>query len=822
MKKTKQISLLVLGVALSLALAGCAKEADKGSVNPTFDEKTQTVKTDFVLSISTNTGKDTKTTAAMAQVGDDAKFLGMDQVHLLAYKLDDSNKSADHGYFFFNPVVGGNPVPALRDYDLGTLLSAGSVTKDQASRSVELAVPLGTNAVTFYGKATKLYDSYLQGSTITKGDVSDMTSLKFSLEPLLTSMDAFDVGAFFFSRMFTFLCSSGLVDEATFWSPAGSDDKSYGLWWPQPTEEDKAQLPENPEDQTKVVIGPIEYTYYHGQLSWKQLGLQYFYFIDKVPATDPDAIIKTDKNKPFTLKPLGEAMGEAYYVITTIKAQGSYEELRAGSASAILMMIEDLHSIVERCMNAEATSWEEEVTRLLAEEVHSNLRLFFDEDNGKLDFIKKDGEYDVATLKTRIEKATTPTDWGTIKEKAAKLTMDQLIAYFQDIPNGNYGFPVNVGLPFGAAIVDCAADMTQQNIRDSFSYKKDIPAYGFEKASFNISNYCYPPELMYYGNSSIRTNVEAKTSNQYPSSVDAWDSEGQQWSGWTKNGTVSSSTRSVAMVNNINYGTALLRSNVKYSSGLTNLEDNNAALHEGEENHLIPVNAGDGFLVTGIIVGGQAEVVGWDYTRRPDGGAYAGMSYSETDKKFSGVTFDDNGFDKMVYDRVINGYKIGESTTPIYTMLWDNYNHLKAADDQDDVYIGIEIYNLTGYDFWGEMNLVRNGGVFYLLGKMKLADAVAAARDTEKGGAEEAFSDLNRTYYCYPPFNPANGKTINAPRVFMQDYMTTANLVLNKDCLKHAYVTLPDLRSSQISLGVSVDMTWEPGLAFEVIMGQVN
>ena len=49
--------------------------------------------------------------------------------------------------------------------------------------------------------------------------------------------------------------------------------------------------------------------------------------------------------------------------------------------------------------------------------------------------------------------------------------------------------------------------------------------------------------------------------------------------------------------------------------------------------------------------------------------------------------------------------------------------------------------------------------------------------------------------------------------------MTKADLILGKDALKHAYVTVPDLRSSQVSLGLSIDMTWTPGLAFEVNMG---
>ena len=108
--------------------------------------------------------------------------------------------------------------------------------------------------------------------------------------------------------------------------------------------------------------------------------------------------------------------------------------------------------------------------------------------------------------------------------------------------------------------------------------------------------------------------------------------------------------------------------------------------------------------------------------------------------------------------------------------------------------------------------------MFYLLGKLDLSDALEAARQ----GSSEAFSNLNRNYYCYPPFDPANGKTINVPRVFMQDYMTTADLVIGADALKHAYVTVPDLRSGQVSLGVSIDMVWTPGLAFTVPMGEAD
>ena len=57
---------------------------------------------------------------------------------------------------------------------------------------------------------------------------------------------------------------------------------------------------------------------------------------------------------------------------------------------------------------------------------------------------------------------------------------------------------------------------------------------------------------------------------------------------------------------------------------------------------------------------------------------------------------------------------------------------------------------------------------------------------------------------------PARGVT----RVFIQDYTTKANFTINS--LKNAYVTIPDLRASKLQLGLSVDLTWQSGLIFNV------
>ena len=60
-----------------------------------------------------------------------------------------------------------------------------------------------------------------------------------------------------------------------------------------------------------------------------------------------------------------------------------------------------------------------------------------------------------------------------------------------------------------------------------------------------------------------------------------------------------------------------------------------------------------------------------------------------------------------------------------------------------------------------------------------------------------------------------DSKTIKQRRVFMQDYMTEATFVLTENSLKYALVAVPDLRSSQISLGLSVDLKWNKGLVFD-------
>lgn len=813
---------------LLLGLAACQSKSEVVTPSPSYDPEANTVRTDFVLNVSTSTGKDTKTTATYAQIGDHPDFLGMSDVHLLTFELDHSNK--DHGTFFFSPVRDQQLVTPNRDYNLGTLFGAGAVTSDKSSRTIELALPLGTNAVLLYGRATKTESDDLQGKIGISGKSDDLTTLDLSLQPRLESKAAYDAGAFFFSRMLSSFLTAGLVNEATFYAdPTGTTDRSYNFWWPEPSEADLAELPENPTDQQTANVNGTEYVCYAGEVSWKQLGIMYRRLIDGDDGTDPNKVVKTsapgDQAVYMDFSPLCEVLGNAYFSLVEIKEDqvSHLKELRAGSAHAVLSIMQDLYSIVERAKNASPTSWSEKAAQLLAMQLNDrivgdgkdgNFYGFFQFINSNLDFARNaNGAYDINYLKKASEQNCSPNDWSTYSS-IVLANLDEEYFYSE---GKTPGFPVNVGLPYGAAIMVSSVSSTVNSV-DRFLYTENIPAYGFGEATFPIANYRYPAELMYYGNSSIRVSSVVKKAGDYPASVEAWDTE-DKWAGWDKNGKVASDTRSVAMTNNINYGTALLASTVRFSDSVIEsgyLLDNNKALHPGEEDAKISIagKTASGFKVTGIIVGGQCDHVGWNYVRKPDGKIYEDSGYDTVNEKFYGFTYEKNPFDKFIYDKVLTDYYVGQAGTPIYTLVWDNYDPEKKASEQSDVYVGLELVN-TGDDFWGEMNLIRHGGTFYLLGKLNLAAAVASAR----AGNADAFTSLDRKYYCYPPYNPTTGETINAPRVFMQDYMTQANLILGTDALKHAYMTVPDLRSSQISMGLSIDMSWTPGLAFDVNMG---
>ena len=223
----------------------------------------------------------------------------------------------------------------------------------------------------------------------------------------------------------------------------------------------------------------------------------------------------------------------------------------------------------------------------------------------------------------------------------------------------------------------------------------------------------------------------------------------------------------------------MLQTQVVLKSGVSEFEDNRNAVVTTEANKKLTVAQVSGFKLTGILIGGQYKQLGWNYITK---------STADTNKDF------------IIYDsKIANSGTIPTTVTnENYTLVFDNYNE----DDQNDVLVALEFQNGNETDFYGIGGVITKGSKFYLVGKLQLST----------GTSTETWAWP--TYYAIPPYT--SGATTNTKRVFIQDYMTTATFTIGATSLQKAYSTVPDLRASQTSLGLSVDLNWRPGLTFNV------
>lgn len=341
-------------------------------------------------------------------------------------------------------------------------------------------------------------------------------------------------------------------------------------------------------------------------------------------------------------------------------------------------------------------------------------------------------------------------------------------------------FPTDLKLPFGAA--QLAWNDNQ------FIYATSPNAFYGNATIADVSKFVYPASLYYWVNSPVR--VSSSESLTYPTTTAAWDAETWSSGSWTANGTVAADTRGVALQYNIQYATALMESKVTYADGVTTLTDNYAALHPkatadeaDPQNQSITVEA-TSFTLKGIIIGGQPATVDWNWIRTSN-----------------------SANDNVVYDAPATPLAIPASGTSasFYTLLLDNYGTGSNGAQADVVPVALELVNNTTKDFWGKDNMIPAGGTFYLVGKLVLNGDGA----NHTGDITFADSKVSRAPYLVAGKNPV-------ARVFMQDYKTVATFNIGATSLQKAYSTIPDLRSTMLTFGISVDIVWKDGYTFTV------
>ena len=321
-------------------------------------------------------------------------------------------------------------------------------------------------------------------------------------------------------------------------------------------------------------------------------------------------------------------------------------------------------------------------------------------------------------------------------------------------------FPRDLNIPDGAML------MTWNETENKFEATA-TPNMGTTTGSspfINFYNLTYPACIAYRANTPLAAkNVEVST---WPTQYSNWENYDWTTEGWGQEVLVT--TRSIALQNNIQYGVAQLEATVIAASNL--LKDNS-------ENNMVSVTA-NAFPVTGILIGGQKSDVNWEYL--PNSTAT----------------------DKVVYDSDINDIKLTTTeSTPFYTLLFDSYI-TGVKTDQSTIRVALELENKTGADFKGVDGVVAAGQRFYLLAEL----------DPKASSGVTAIS--------WPSNNPNRFPQFGIDRTFVQDFKTKVKFTVST--LKNAYVTIPDLRSIKLQLGLSVDLQWQNGLTFDVPLGGTN
>lgn len=319
-------------------------------------------------------------------------------------------------------------------------------------------------------------------------------------------------------------------------------------------------------------------------------------------------------------------------------------------------------------------------------------------------------------------------------------------------------YPNNINLPDGAVQLTFGTDK-------KFAYAETLSPAGIQ--ILDASKICFPSAIYYFQSSDLAATAMELDASQWPTTTTNWTAATAPWlkdanslaDGWTAS--VQPTTRSIAMRQNINYGVANLATTVK--CGAVSLPDNKGltVTDPSEFADKVTVPAA-GFPVSGLFIGGQPTKVGFNF--QPEA----------TD-----------AFDLTIYDNAIpTGMvaKNGVASTANYTIVLPNDKGRDAATEQNKVNVAIELTNNTDKPFRGIDGIIPAGGKFYLVGQLD-PDAKTVT-------------------------NVAN------PAVFMSDYKTTLNLNINS--LKNAYNTIPDLRSTKLQLGLSVDLEWQAGIQFDV------
>lgn len=232
--------------------------------------------------------------------------------------------------------------------------------------------------------------------------------------------------------------------------------------------------------------------------------------------------------------------------------------------------------------------------------------------------------------------------------------------------NSTYaGYPGNIGLPDGAARCRWNASGLQ---KDMFV---DMTANYSQGYKVKTTDYCYPAALWYYISTPVRSSASIESVN--------YDTK----SNWNDvitglyeatNDEVVTGTRSVALVEPVQYAVGRLETRVQMESGGT--------IYDGDGKE---VDFGEGYTLKGLLLGGQNSV---------------------------NYAFESNGNENFtIYDRVMSSSNL--TFKPGVPMTTANQTLALETKSNQEIFAALELVN-NGQAFKGADGTIPAGGTFYL------------------------------------------------------------------------------------------------------------
>ena len=250
--------------------------------------------------------------------------------------------------------------------------------------------------------------------------------------------------------------------------------------------------------------------------------------------------------------------------------------------------------------------------------------------------------------------------------------------------NSSSGFPRNIYLPDGAAVLSFNSDSK------TFTYKEITTGVPTGVNLVDHKTITYPSELAYFVSSPVKTSATKDKFADLPD-YNAWLNNTETWTEYED--VVKGNTTLVVLKEPVQYGVACLESKITCATAA--LEDNAKQIIKSTANNTLTVPEA-GISVTGILVGGQPQGVEWNFEPASDA-----------------------KFDHTIYDQNMNNGIAAKTsaTNPNYTLVLDNKNSSTTNAAQSKVYVTVELENNMG-DFYGKEGLIPKGSRFYLVGEL--------------------------------------------------------------------------------------------------------